>query len=52
MKTPKILIFALFGLFACRSNNPKAWKIEVDPNADLDTVESVQLSVSANFTNR
>jgi hypothetical protein len=31
-------------LFGCRSNNPKAWKIEVDPNANLDTVYLLQKS--------
>jgi hypothetical protein len=42
MKTRQILLLSLIMFFACRSNNPKAWKIEVDPNADLDTVYVLQ----------
>lgn len=44
MKTRQILLLSLIMFFACRSNNPKAWKIEADPNADLDTVYVLQKS--------
>jgi hypothetical protein len=37
-------IYLLLLLFGCRSNNPKAWKIEKDPNANLDTVYLLQKS--------
>jgi hypothetical protein len=42
MKALQILLLFLIVFFACHSNNPKAWKIEVDPNEDLDTVYVLQ----------